>query len=155
MGCVGMYVGGTLCDRWQRQGLREAPLKVAWLSTLGAGICCCLALSLQRPALTVSLLVPAYLFLSMPVGSFYAAMQLIFPNQLRGQVGALLIFAINVGCLVMGPWMVGMLNDWWGARMVGYSLALTIGLGTSVSICLIRSIYGPYRIHHSWMHPDA
>ena len=26
-GCMGMYVGGLLCDRWQRRGSREGPLR--------------------------------------------------------------------------------------------------------------------------------
>jgi MFS family permease len=155
MGCVGMYAGGTLCDRWQRMRIREAPLKVAVVSTIGAGVCCCLALGIQRPVLTVALLVPAYFCLSMPVGSFYAALQLIFPNQLRGQVGALLIFTINVGGLIMGPWLVGALNDLWGAQMVGYSLAVTIGLASLTSVSLARLTYRPYRTHYQMMHKDA
>ena len=91
------------------------------------------------------MLVPALFFLAMPVGSSYAALQLIFPNQMRGQVSAIMIFTINIGGLTMGPFMVGVLNDILGREMVGYSLAITLGLASLVSATLFRSIYKPYR----------
>ena len=37
-GCVGMYIGGTLSDRWQQRGMAEAPLKVGVISAVGTGI---------------------------------------------------------------------------------------------------------------------
>jgi MFS family permease len=154
-GCFGMYYGGTLCDRWQRQGIREAPLKVAVVSTIGAGIFFCLAMSIQGVAWTLMVLVPALFFLAMPVGSSYAALQLIFPNQLRGQVSALLLFTINIGGLTMGPWLVGMLNDILGEKMVGYSLAITVGIASFVSAGLFRVTYNPYRTHYAMMQEES
>lgn len=151
-GCIGMYVGGTLCDRWQRKGISEAPLKVGVVGTLSAGLFFCLAMSIQEVAWTVTMLVPALFFLAMPVGSSYAALQLIFPNQLRGQVSALLLFTINIGGLIMGPWLVGILNDLMGLKMVGYSLAITVGLASLASASLFRATYGPYRTHYKMMH---
>jgi predicted MFS family arabinose efflux permease len=154
-GIVGMYVGGTLCDRWQRMRINEAPLKVGVISTISAGVFFCLAMSVQEVAWTVVVLIPALFFLAMPVGSSYAALQLIFPNQLRGQVSALMIFTINVGGLIMGPWLVGVLNDFLGLRMVGYSLAITVGLASLLSASLFRVTYGPYRTHYAMMHEAA
>jgi MFS family permease len=153
-GCLGMYYGGTLCDRWQQRGIREAPLKVAVVSTVGAGLFFCLAMGVQAVAWTIVVLLPALFFLAMPVGSSYAALQLIFPNQLRGQVSALLLFTINVGGLTMGPWLVGLLNDVLGEKMVGYSLALTVGLASFASAGLFRMTYNPYRTHYAMMHEE-
>ena len=145
-GLIGMYVGGKLCDRWLRSRIREAPLKVAVISTTGAGIFFCLAMSVQQETWTVVMLVPALFFLAMPVGSSYAALQLIFPNQMRGQVSAIMIFTINIGGLTLGPPMVGALNQYvLGEMMVGYSLAITLGVASLVSAILFRSIYRPYR----------
>lgn len=151
-GCFGMYAGGALCDKWRRERIAEAPLKVGVISTIGAGLFFGLAMSVQQPAWTLPVLMPALFFLAMPVGSSYAALQLIFPNQLRGQVSALLIFTINVGGLIMGPWLVGMLNDLLGPNMVGYSLAITVGLASVVSASLFRSTYRPYRAHYALMY---
>jgi len=150
-GIAGMYVGGTLCDRWQRHR-SEAPLRVGVVSTIGAGVFFGLALVIQNLSWTIPLLVPAFFFLAMPVGSSYAALQLIVPNQLRGQVSALLLFTVNAIGLIGGPWLVGVLNDLWGAKMVGYSLAITVGLASFVSAALFRVTYAPYRRDYAMMH---
>jgi len=121
----------------------------------GAGVFFCLAMSVQEVWWTVVVLVPALFFLAMPVGSSYAALQLIFPNQLRGQVSALLFFTINVGGLILGPWLVGVLNDMWGGKMVGYSLAVTVGLASIVSASLFRATYRPYRAHYALMREEV
>ncbi|MGH9823589.1 MAG: spinster family MFS transporter, partial [Blastocatellia bacterium] len=128
IGCFGMYAGGTLCDRWQRQGVREAPLRVGVISTIGAGVLFVLSISMPGVVLMLVFLAPALFFLAMPVGSSYAALQLIFPNQVRGQVTALLVFTINVGGLMLGPLLPGVFNDYLfkNPNMVGYSLAITI-----------------------------
>ena len=151
-GLLGMYVGGKLCDRWLSKRIREAPLKVAVISTIGAGVCFCLAMSVQQVTWTCVMLAPALFFLAMPVGSSYAALQLIFPNQMRGQVSAIMIFTINIGGLTLGPVMVGALNEYvLGEMMVGYSLAITLGLASLVSAILFRSIYRPYRRHYEML----
>ena len=106
----------------------------------------------QQVTWTIVLLAPALFFLALPVGSSYAALQLIFPNQIRGQVSALLLFTLNVGGLILGPWLVGVLNDIMGLKMVGYSLGITVGLGSLVSCAMFRVTYGPYRKHYAMMH---
>jgi hypothetical protein len=89
----------------------------------------------------------------MPVGSSYAALQLIFPNQARSQVAALLIFTIGLGGQTLGPLLPGAFNDYLfkNGSMVGYSLALTIGLASIVSAVSFRATYRPYRIHYARM----
>jgi MFS family permease len=154
-GCLGMYVGGTLCDHWQRKRISEAPLKVGVIGALCAGVCFGLAMAHQQVIWTIVLLAPALFFLALPVGSSYAALLLIFPNQLRGQVSALLLFTINAGGLILGPWLVGVLNDILGLKMVGYSLGITVGLGSLVSCATFRVTYGPYRKHYAMMHEGS
>ena len=152
MGLLGMYVGGTLCDRWQRKGITEAPLRVGVISTACAGLFFCLAMAIQTTAWTIPALVPALFFLATPVGSSYAALQLIVPNQLRGQVSAVMIFSINVFGLILGPYLVGFLTDALGTQRVGYSLAVIVGLASLISASLFRGMYRPYRTHYKLMH---
>ncbi|HUK89002.1 MAG TPA: MFS transporter [Blastocatellia bacterium] len=147
IGVFGMYSGGRLCDRWKSQGKPEAPLRVGVISTASAGTL--FVLSMLAPGITSTLVLFALsqIFLAMPVGSSYAALQFIFPNQLRGQVSALLIFTINVGGVMLGPLLPGLFNDhlFKNGNLVGYSLALTIGGASLLSAILFRSIYRPYR----------
>jgi MFS family permease len=153
VGIVGMYAGGKLCDRWIRQGVREAPLKVGLVATVWAGVFFGLAMSMPDLTWLLVLMVPAQFFLALPVGSSYAALQLIFPNQLRGQVAALLAFTISLGGQTIGPFLPAFLNDRWfrDGNMVGWSLAITVVLASAVSAVFFRMTYQPYRTHYEWM----
>ena len=152
-GIAGMYAGGKLCDRWIRHGVREAPLKVGIVATVWAGAFFGLAMSMPDLAWLLVLMVPAQFFLALPVGSSYAALQLIVPNQLRGQVAALLFFTISLGGQTVGPFLPGFLNDrlFHDGNMVGRSLAITVVLASAVSAAFFRATYQPYRTHYEWM----
>ncbi len=152
-GLTGMFLGGMLCDYWQRKRLPEAPLKVGVLATLSAGVFFCAAMFAPNANLQIALLVPAFFFLAMPIGSTYAALQLIFPNQVRAQAGALQIFTLNLGGLALGPLVPGLFNNYLfhNEQMLGTSLALTVGLASLLSAVLFRSTYRVYRTHYAQM----
>jgi len=153
VGIMGMYAGGKLCDRWIRQGVHEAPLKVGVVGTVWAGIFFSLAMSMPNLTWLLVLMVPAQFFLALPVGSSYAALQLIFPNQLRGQVHALLAFTISIGGQTLGPFLPGAFNDYLfrDESMLGWSLGLTVALASIASAAFFRATYQPYRTHFEWM----
>ncbi len=153
-GLLGAYLGGVLCDRWQRGGIAEAPLRVGVLATVFAGVFFCSAMASPALNLQLALLVPAFFFLAMPIGSVYASLQLILPNQARGQVGALQIFTLNLGGLILGPFLPGFFNDYLfkDAMMVGWSLALTVGMASLLSAILFRVTWRPYRKDYARMH---
>ena len=102
---------------------------------------------------TLAWLVPALFFLAVPIGSAYASLQLIFPNQVRGQVSALLLVIFNLIGLTLGPLLPGALNDYVfnDGRMVGTSIGITSIVGCVVMMATFRSIYAPYRRHHALM----
>jgi MFS family permease len=153
-GILGMVAGGKLCDRWIRQGISEAPLKVGVVGAVWAGVFFGLAMSMPDLRLLLALMVPAQFFLALPVGSSYASLQLVFPNQLRGQVAALMVFVISLGGQSLGPLLPGVLNDYVfrDGNMVGWSLAITVVLASAVSAGLCRATYKSYRTHYEWMH---
>jgi MFS family permease len=78
-------------------------------------------------------------------------LQLILPNQVRGQVSALQVFMLNLGGLILGPFLPGFFNDYLfrDARMVGWSPALTVGLASLLSAILFRATWRPYRRHYA------
>ncbi len=154
IGCIGMYTGGRLCDLWQKRGIREAALKVAVISGTGAVVFMGVALNLPSLTGAIILMVPGIFFLALAVGSGYASLQIIFPNQVRGQVSALLLFIINLLGMSMGPLLPGLFNDrlFHDPAMVGPSIALTIIIGGCIEVFSMRLIYAPYRKHHKMMH---
>jgi MFS family permease len=152
-GILGVYAGGRLCDRWIRQGICEAPLKVGVVGAVWAGVFFGLAMSMPSLTWLLALMVPAQFFLALPVGSSYASLQLIFPNQLRGQVAALLVFTISLGGQSLGPLLPALFTDhlFHDGNMVGWSLAITVVLASAVSAALCRATYQSYRTHYEWM----
>lgn len=153
-GLLGAYLGGSLCDHWQGRGKTDAPLRVAVLATTCAGVFFSLAMAMPAVSLQFVMLVPAFFFLAMPIGSSYASLQLILPNQVRGQVGALQVFTLNLGGLILGPFLPGFFNDYLfkDPKMVGWSLALTVGVASLLSAVLFRATWRPYQRHYALMH---
>jgi MFS family permease len=148
-GCLGMYSGGSLCDRWQRQGLHDAPLRVGVFSAIGTAAFFPAALLMNNPAWTTALLVPAIFLLTLPIGCSYAALQLIFPNQVRGQISALFLFILSLGGLSLGPLVPGLLTDYFfhSEQRIDSALALTIGCGSVLMGIIFWASCRPYRKH--------
>jgi MFS family permease len=151
--CPGMYVGGMLSDRWQKRGIAEGPIRVALISAVGIFFFLTPATIVSNAQWTLILLAIGMFLMSFPMGTSVAALQLIFPNQVRGQVSALFLFVLNLGGMTMGPLLPGVFNDYLfhSEQMVGVSLALTI-LGASILMMLVfLATVRPYRIHHGMM----
>ena len=104
----------------------------------------------------LALLVPAVFFQALPVATAVAAIQLIFPNQLRGQMSALFLFCLNLGGLTLGPLMPAVFNDYVfkNEKMIGPSLALTIGIAATLTLIVFLATFRPYRRHYRLMHYD-
>ncbi|PWU08523.1 MAG: MFS transporter [Terriglobia bacterium] len=156
-GCSGMYVGGILADRWYRQGKCEGPLQVGVWSGLGTFFLLPLALLLQRVEWTFILLAPGVFFLALPMGTAVAALQRIFPNQVRGLVSALFLFFLNLGGQTLGPLGPGFLNDhlFHNDKMIGPSMALTIGFAAILMQVAFLASYAPYRRDYREMRAAA
>jgi len=146
-GCLGMYVGGLLCDRWLRQGVAEGPLKVATLSAIGAGAFLGAAMLMSNPYVALALMAPGLFFQAMPIGTVYAGVQLIFPNQIRGQASALFMFVLNLGGIGLGPLLPGLLNDYLfkNERMVGPSVSISIVFASIGMLLILPATYRFYR----------
>jgi MFS family permease len=152
-GCLGMYVGGRMSDRWQKHGVPEGPLKVAVISAIGTLLLMPAALLVPKPEWTVALLAPALFFDALAMGTAAAALQHIFPNQVRGQVSALYLFVLNLGGGSLGPLLPGVFNDYLfhDPNMVGYSLAITIVIGAVGMLIASLLTFGSYRTHYEMM----
>jgi MFS family permease len=150
-GCLGLLVGGRLADRWVKQGVYEGPLKVGFIAVLGVACTLAPATLVSDVRVTVALLVPALFFLGLPIGSAYASLQLIFPNQVRGVVSALMIFILNLGGMGLGPFLPGFLNDhlFHDGNMIGASMAITVVGCSLLGAILFRATFAPYRKYYA------
>ncbi len=79
-----------------------------------------------------------------------AALQLIFPNQLRGFVSAIYLFILNLGGLSLGPLLPGVFTDYLfhNERMVGASLGLSIAIASTLMLVTFLATIRWYRTHY-------
>jgi MFS family permease len=155
--CSGMFLGGRVCSRLQTKRIADAPLKLAIVSAIGAGALLSLAVTAAHAGSSLGLLAPALFCLGLPVGTSYAAVQLIFPNQMRAQVIALFLFCVNIGGLTLGPLLPALFEDYVfrSERMIGPSLALSILISSVGMLIAALVTCRPYRYHFELMHPAA
>jgi MFS family permease len=152
-GCLGMYVGGALTDRWRKNGVRDAPLRVGVISAIGAGIFLVLSLTASSVTVTLILLAPGLIFLGLPMGVSYAALQWILPNQVRGQISAFFLLILNLGGLTLGPLFPALVSDYVfrSEQKIGVALAISIGLCSIVMLVTFLLTCRPYRAHSAAM----
>lgn len=150
-GCLGMYTGGRLCESFQRRGITDGPVRVGLPSAAGNAVLFAAAMLAPQAQWTLAFGCAAMFFVALPMGTTVAALQLIFPNELRGQVSALYLFVINLGGLTLGPLLPGLFNDYLfkNEKMIGASMAITtMGAGTMM-LLLFWLALRPYRAHYA------
>jgi MFS family permease len=151
--CSGMYLGGFLSDRWVKKGISDGPIRVALISAVGIFLFLTPAMLVADARLTLILMAIGMFLLSFPMGVSVASLQVIFPNQVRGQVAALFLFFLNLGGLTMGPGIPGLLNDYvfHNERMIGTSMSLTVGAASILMLLTFLATMRPYRSHFKMM----
>jgi MFS family permease len=154
-GCLGMLVGGRISDVLLKRGVFDAPLRLGIPCAIGTAIFLPLAFIAHSATVSMALICAGLFFLALPMGTTVAALQMIFPNQVRGQVSAFYLFCLNLGGLSLGPLMPGLLNDYVFHResAIGTSLAITIGAGAVLMLLAFAATLRPYSGHYRILHP--
>jgi sugar phosphate permease len=152
-GCGGMFTGGRLSDRWQRRGLDEAPMRVMVVGSIGMILLLPVGTLLSDVRLTLGFLWAGVFALALPMGISAAALQRIFPNQVRGVVSALYLFILNIGGQSLGPLLPGVFNDYLfhDGKKIGVSLAMTMGGAAVLMLITLVACYRHYRAHYQMM----
>ncbi len=156
-GCLGLYLGGYLSERWQRRGMVDAPLRVAIPCAIGIILFLVPAMLMPTAAWSLALIGPGLFCLAMPMGTVGAALTIIFPNQVRAQVSALYLFILNLGGLTLGPLLPGVFNDYLfrDPNMLGASIALTMAISGAIMLSIYLATMRPYRLHYQLMQKFA
>ena len=146
-GCLGMFAGGALTDRWRKLGIADAPMRVGIISAIGIGVLFTLALTARTSDVMLIWFAPALFFLGLPMGVVYAALQWILPNQVRGQISALFLLILNLGGQTLGPFVPAWISDhvWRSELMIGVSLALSTAMAATLMLLAFLFTCRPYR----------
>lgn len=108
----GAILGSLLAERWMKKGIHDANLRVSLI-----------AFALSMPLLGISPLMPtgamsvalvgiAFFISAFMFGPQNAAIQMVTPNRMRGQVTALVLFGFNVLGYGLGPTVLALITDY-------------------------------------------
>jgi MFS family permease len=146
-GSVGVLAGGALSDRLTRAGRSDAVLIVGVIAAWG-GLLPGLLFPLV-PSMTLALILLALVFFfgAFASGAAPAALALITPNELRGQVSALYLLAINLIGIGLGPTVPALMTDFVFAdeRRIGWSLAIVGGVTAVLAAWLLQASRSRFR----------
>lgn len=138
-GTAGALTGGLWADRVQKSGHPEAPVRVAlhvaWIQMpffVGAYLC---------PQVTLAvILYSCGMFMGSMIGGLQGAMvQVLTPNRMRGQAGAVYLTVVNVLGLGVAPIATAAMTDYvyGGPAQIGKSLATTTVLALGMAGLLL------------------
>ena len=146
-GCAGIIFGGRLTDRWLKQGVSDAALRVGIWAAIGTVLSGAVYVWMPTGLLAAIAMTPAIFCLGMPFGAAPAAIQEIVPDRMRGQASAVYLFIVNLVGLGIGPTAIALVTD----KVFGDDAALRWSLvivGSFASISAIALLWAglkPYR----------
>ena len=125
VGPLSVNLAGALSDRYTSRGHRDAPMRIA-LFGLALGVPpCVIGPLLDNAWAAFGLLTLGNVGLAFVTATSVTALLPISPPRIRAQVVALYYMAISLAGLLLGPTLVGALNDQvFGEDGVRYSVAL-------------------------------
>jgi MFS family permease len=143
---IGLFIGVRLAERFDRRRLEDAPLRTVIISRF-IGIPAQVAMALM-PTPWLAVVCAAVASLSVGIGgaSQNAALQIITPNQMRGQVTALYLFIFNVIGMGLGPTVAALLTDqvFRAQSELRYALLTLYAVVGPVSLAIIWLGVRPY-----------
>ena len=146
-GAAGLLLGGTLADRLFQRGVLDGHMRTVRISVLASAPFLVAVPLVPGAEWATVLLVPALLIASMHGGVAGAALQVITPNRLRGQITALYFFVANLIGLGLGPTAVALLTDY-GYRddlALRYSLATVSAVALPLSAVVLSLGFAAFR----------
>jgi len=137
---LGLTLGGWLAGWFARRGHDDANIRVVLIATIGVLPLSILFPLMPDPRFALALYGLNYFIAMMGVGPGNAALQIITPNEMRGQIRALYQFVFNIIGYALGPLFVALFTD--------YVFAAESSLRYSMSTAAV--IVGPVAIAVTW-----
>ncbi|MDP3747677.1 MAG: MFS transporter [Phenylobacterium sp.] len=159
-GSVGVLASGWLVDRLFGAGRADAHLRVYAAVAVLITVTGLAAFQVRDPVIFLWLAVP--IAAAIPLGATAAAaLQIVTPNEMRGQIGAMFLLVSNGLGLGLGPTLVGGLTDFVfrDEAKLGSSLTLMFAvLGPASAILLalgFRSMRQAVQLAEAWRSPTG
>ena len=147
LGGAGVLAGARFGEWLASRGFRDAYFRAPLITLSLTGIPAALATLMPNAEASLILLVFSTFLSSFPVALIIASLQLITPNQMRGQVVSLYFFVANIFGVGLGPTLVAMITDYiyHDEMAIGYSLATATAIITPIVAFILWFGLSPYR----------
>ena len=110
-GPVGLLLGGYLADRWFKKGRKDGHILALLVAPVGYFLPA-LFFPFAPDTTTAWIILAVFnLFINLPSGVAYASLQLITPNQMRGQIVAMYVLCTSIIGYGAGPYLLGVFTD--------------------------------------------
>lgn len=135
LGCLGMGLGGFLCDHIMRKtGKPLLSRKIVLVSCLGsAAVFVALSGSAQSAAQAVVMMACGLFFMYLSATTYWAILQDTVAQGNIGMVGGLVHALANIAG-ILGPAITGYLIEWTGSYHSAFFLAAGIAIGGALSV---------------------
>lgn len=110
-GVAGVLFGARVAEWMESRGMRDANMRLPLIATGLAAIPTIAAPLVPDPKLALGLLAIASVIGSMATAPVWAALQLVTPGRMRGQVVAMFSFVVNIVGMGMGPLVIALFTD--------------------------------------------
>jgi MFS family permease len=140
-GTAGLLVGGILADRYFARGRADAYSRIILFSMVGMTPFALLLGFAETPLLAMVALFAAIFFGAFQGGIAAGTLQLMTPNEMRGQAAAVYFLSSNLIGLGLGPTIVALFTDFvfMDDAAIGKSLALTAGIMCPLAALILLS----------------
>ncbi len=148
LGTAGVYTGGFVADWLDRRGRQDAILRATLYGGFAAIPFAVLTPLMPNATLAVIGLAGATFLLAFPQGLPAAALQVISPNALRGQMTALYFLVGSLVASGFGPTFVALVTDYGfgDPNMLRYSMAIVSAVTIPLGLIAVYFSLKPYRL---------
>jgi MFS family permease len=143
---IGAMIGGWMAERFARQGHDDANLRVV-IYAMAINIPCIILMPLMPNAqLSVTMLGLGVFGASLLFGPQNAAIQVVTPGRMKGQVTAFILFGFNILGYGLGPTVTALFTDYvyQDEMQVGYALATCVAILGPIAFLIMLSGLKPY-----------
>jgi MFS family permease len=156
-GPVGLLFAGWYSSRLIARGQVDGCLRLTALGAIGITLPAALMPLAPNPTLMAACLLPLKFFVGFPPVLIPAALQMVAPNRLRGQLGALFLFIVGIIGVTCGPVLPALLTDYvfHSHESLRYSLSLSTGLVGPIACAVLWLGMRQYRARFYEMAAEA
>ena len=137
LGIAGSVAGGLFASRMIRRGTLDATLRVVLYSTIALFPLAAFLTIVPNPYLALTMLVPVTFCMAMPPGLIIATLQTVSPNELRGQMVAFYLIAVNFLSYSFAPSLPAVISDFVFETEQGLGQAISLLAVINYSIAIV------------------